>query len=289
MRSPRSTSLLLSLVLGTVLTVLAPLAPLTSATAAAPARVVVATVTTDPIVGWATAPTSVYVGSVYSARVRVPGGSRPVHLQRYYSSAWHTVTTSWSSSTGLVQLRWTAPRTATRVTLRVLAPRTGSRATAVTPAKSVTVRSLLGTVSTVLSSLLTNVLGLVNDVRASGYSCGGVSYPAAAPLRANAKLNAAASKYARSMATHDFFSHTSPGGSTPVARIEAEGYRWRAWGENIAGGQRTASDVVQGWLASSGHCKNIMNRNFTEIGLGYAEDLDSTYDRYWVQDFGRPM
>ena len=55
-------------------------------------------------------------------------------------------------------------------------------------------------------------------------------------------------------------------------------------GENIAAGQPTPESVVAGWLRSEGHCRNIMNPGFRELGLGFAQG--GTYGTYWVQDFG---
>jgi uncharacterized protein YkwD len=71
-----------------------------------------------------------------------------------------------------------------------------------------------------------------------------------------------------------------------VARAEAAGYDWRALGENIAWNSVTPEDVVAGWMRSPGHCKNIMNPSFTEIGVAYVQIADG--QTWWTQDFGRP-
>lgn len=273
--------LLLPLVLALALVVVVPSSP-SAATSSASSD--------ETVRGWAAAPSAVRAGTVYAARVRVSGGSRPVALQRRVGTSWRTIASAGSTRTGLVLLRWTTPRSSTRVPLRVLAPRSGSRPTVVSRAKVVSVRrTLLTTVAAVLSPLLRDVLGLVNSARTTGTRCGGVPYPAVPRLRVETRLTRAATKYARAMATHDFFAHDSPGGSDPGERMAAEGYRWSSWGENIAAGYREADAVVQGWLESPGHCRNLMSAGFTEIGLGYAEDPDSTYGRYWVQDFARPQ
>ncbi len=65
------------------------------------------------------------------------------------------------------------------------------------------------------------------------------------------------------------------------------GYNWRAAGENIAAGYTTVRATVDGWLKSPGHCKNIMSANFTEVGVGYGYNANSTYKHYWVTDFGK--
>ena len=101
------------------------------------------------------------------------------------------------------------------------------------------------------------------------------------PLRHNNKLAAAAQKYSRHMATHNFLSHRGKDGSTVGDRIKAQGYRFSTWAENIAKGHRTPEDVVRGWMNSSGHRRNILNPRLREIGVGY-------YNRYWTQVFGTP-
>ncbi len=57
-------------------------------------------------------------------------------------------------------------------------------------------------------------------------------------------------------------------------------------GENIAAGQGSAAQVVNGWMESEGHCKNIMNGNYSNLGVGYYLAPSSQYDHYWVQNFG---
>ena len=100
-----------------------------------------------------------------------------------------------------------------------------------------------------------------------------------ASLKANAELNRAADEHAEDMATQDYFSHTGLDGSSPGDRMADEGYQTRAWGENIAWGQKTPEAVVSAWMNSPGHRANILNGNFTEIGVGFDDD-------YWVQNFG---
>ena len=58
--------------------------------------------------------------------------------------------------------------------------------------------------------------------------------------------------------------------------------------ENIAAGQQTAAEVVAGWLASPGHCANIMGPNFVHMGVSYVVNPKSRIGIYWAQVFGRP-
>jgi uncharacterized protein YkwD len=89
------------------------------------------------------------------------------------------------------------------------------------------------------------------------------------------------------MAALGYFSHTSQDGRSPWDRIAAAGYTAFATGENIAAGQATPATVVSGWMASTGHCENIMKGTSNEIGVGYAYDAAAPYQRYWTQTFGK--
>lgn len=88
------------------------------------------------------------------------------------------------------------------------------------------------------------------------------------------------------MAINQLFSHTGSDGSTHGERITREGYDWRTYGENIAVGYPTVSDVMQGWLGSEGHCRNIMTPDFAEIGAAFAEGqyLGNPAAPYWTFD-----
>jgi uncharacterized protein YkwD len=128
------------------------------------------------------------------------------------------------------------------------------------------------------------VLELVNRARAVSRACG----DKAAPLRWNDVLAKAARLHAEDMARNNYFSHRGRDGSDPARRIERTGYRYRAYGENIAGGQMKPEDVVAGWLKSPGHCANLMNPRFTEMGVAFATDPNSQMGVYWTQTFGAP-
>jgi uncharacterized protein YkwD len=91
------------------------------------------------------------------------------------------------------------------------------------------------------------------------------------------------------MAVNAFFDHTNLQGQGPSERLALAGYAWTTWGENIAAGYATPQQVVAGWLASHGHCVNMMNGAFTELGVGYYYGAGSPYGHYWTQDFGHPQ
>lgn len=137
------------------------------------------------------------------------------------------------------------------------------------------------------SALEDEVLALVNQRRAAGATCGGTPYPAVAPLALNVNLRDAARGHSADMAANNYFSHTSLDGRTFDQRILQAGFTGGyPLGENIAAGQSTAQVVVNGWMASTGHCQNIMNGSFHQIGIGYGFSQSSTYKHYWAQSFG---
>ncbi len=131
------------------------------------------------------------------------------------------------------------------------------------------------------------MLTLINNARAQSRSCGTTSYASAPALAWHCQLETAATNHSASMAQEDYFSHTGSDGSSPGDRIIAAGYSWRAYGENIAAGYRDEQDVMDGWLSSPGHCVNIMNPTFTEVGAGMVSG-SGYYGNYWTQDFAKP-
>lgn len=132
------------------------------------------------------------------------------------------------------------------------------------------------------------VLDLVNEARATPRYCGSRKFNAARPLRWNNTLAAASRLHAADMARNNYFSHGGRDGSNPAQRVERAGYRYRSTGENIAAGQLNAEDAVAGWIKSPGHCANLMNPGFTEMGAGLAVNRQSGRGIYWAQEFGTP-
>lgn len=123
-------------------------------------------------------------------------------------------------------------------------------------------------------SFTAEVVRLVNEERArSGLS----------PLTVDSSVAAAASTRAKEIETS--FSHTRPDGSSFSTALTQSGVSYRGAGENIAYGQRTPEEVMKGWMNSQGHRANIMNKDFTTIGVGYHQNSNGT--GYWVQLFTR--
>lgn len=105
-------------------------------------------------------------------------------------------------------------------------------------------------------------------------------------LEENWELSRVARFKSNDMKDMKYFSHYSPIYGSPFDMIKNFGINYTAAGENIAMGQRSASEVMNGWMNSSGHRSNILNANFTQIGVGYAVNSNGT--PYWTQMFIRP-
>ncbi len=134
------------------------------------------------------------------------------------------------------------------------------------------------------------VLSLVNDARSTPTDCDSEGmFGATAPLAYNGSLTCAARNHSRDMGINDYFAHTNLMGEGPAVRIGYAEYSWSTWGENIAGAQTTPAAVVNGWLMSDGHCANIMNPAFSELGVGYFNQPGSMWTHYWTQNFGAPL
>ena len=108
-------------------------------------------------------------------------------------------------------------------------------------------------------------------------------------LKENDRLAKAAAAKAADMLKNQYFAHTSPSGVTPWEWIQGAGYRYRYGGENLAVHFEEAEDVEAGWLASASHRANIVNQNYTEIGVGVANGFfESVPTTFVVQMFGAP-
>lgn len=126
----------------------------------------------------------------------------------------------------------------------------------------------------------TQLLHLVNEVRKTGCQCGDTYYYPVPPLVWNDRLEQAALAHSADMFQHQYFSHIAPDGSRAGERMEQAGYHWMMFGENIGMGYKNEVEMMKGWLQSPGHCKNIMNKDFKEMGVARVGN-------YWTQIFGR--
>ncbi|MCD7035441.1 CAP domain-containing protein [Metabacillus sp. GX 13764] len=100
------------------------------------------------------------------------------------------------------------------------------------------------------------------------------------PLQADEKLSQVARAKSEDMQKNNYFDHQSPTYGSPFDMMKKFGVTYQSAGENIAMGQQTPEEVVQAWMNSEGHRKNILNPDFTHIGVGYVKD-----GNYWTQEF----
>ena len=131
-------------------------------------------------------------------------------------------------------------------------------------------------------------LQLVNEARARGAQCGAQSFGPAAPLTLSLTLAGVARGHATDMAVHDYFEHQDLAGQSPADRVRAAGYSEKLVGENIAYGPKSVEEVVKGWLASPGHCQNIMDPHFVQMGIGLAPGHAARRGLFWVQVLAEP-
>ncbi|RMV08958.1 hypothetical protein ALP16_02742 [Pseudomonas savastanoi] len=132
------------------------------------------------------------------------------------------------------------------------------------------------------------LLAQVNAARAKPRMCGKQPFPSARPLSWKTILETAAQGHSQSMASENYFTHRGFDNDSPADRARAAGYGGRQIGENIAAGQSTVSKAMASWLASPGHCANLMNPMFTEVGAAYATATNADYGVYWTMLFGAP-
>ena len=107
-------------------------------------------------------------------------------------------------------------------------------------------------------------------------------------LKVSARLNHSAQSWNNDMIASGNFTH----GSNFAGRISAVGYDWQTAGENIATGFTTPRSVVNAWMASPDHCRNILDPNFRDVGTGEspaAVGSWATQPSTWTQDFGLLM
>jgi uncharacterized YkwD family protein len=125
-----------------------------------------------------------------------------------------------------------------------------------------------------LSQWEQEVVNLVNQERAKA----GLK-----PLTVDAKLTEAARAKSADMRDRNYFSHYSPTYGSPFEMMDSFNISYRTAGENIAAGQRSPQEVMNAWMNSEGHRQNILNPNYTRIGVGLVQG--GSYGYYWTQLF----
>ncbi|TCN24856.1 CAP domain-containing protein [Mesobacillus foraminis] len=149
------------------------------------------------------------------------------------------------------------------------AQNTAKQATAPAPAAEQTQEA--ANTASQISAYEKKVIDLTNQERAKN----GLK-----PLTLDTELSKVAREKSKDMQAKGYFSHTSPTYGSPFDMMKKFGISYKAAGENIAMGQKTPEEVVQAWMNSEGHRKNILNANFTHIGVGHVAE-----GNYWTQMF----
>lgn len=130
------------------------------------------------------------------------------------------------------------------------------------------------------------MLESINASRREARMCGTSEHAPVSVVGWNESLSEAALAHANDMTSSNFFSHSGSDGSSVSNRADTVGYPWRAIGENIAAGQLDVAEVHNGWLNSPGHCRNIMNNLYSEVGAACVSDSGTDFGTYWVVVFG---
>lgn len=132
------------------------------------------------------------------------------------------------------------------------------------------------------------MLASVNAYRAAGASCGSEgSFASASPLAWNALLAQAALTHSDDMAASNILTHTGSDGSSAGQRATTAGYVWRSLAENIAAGQGSVATVMGSWMASPGHCANIMRASYKDFGVACVSGgAGNSYRSYWTMTLG---
>lgn len=126
------------------------------------------------------------------------------------------------------------------------------------------------------------MLDQVNKVRSEGTYCGNTYYAPVGALTWENRLGVAAKAHGDNMVRNSFFDHTDPDGNSVGDRVSRQSYTWGTVGENIAQGQTSVTAVMNSWIESEGHCRNLMNSRFSQMGA-------SRNGNTWVQVFARPQ
>jgi len=130
------------------------------------------------------------------------------------------------------------------------------------------------------------LLQAVNAVRAQARVCGARSWPAVPALQWDERLASSAQLFAQELAQRDSLSHEGKAARSLRERLRASAYSARMAGENLAAGLETLQDTVDQWLSSPGHCENLMQADFADMGLACASG-PGRYQTYWVLHMAR--
>lgn len=133
------------------------------------------------------------------------------------------------------------------------------------------------------------IVAEINARRSAGAICGKDElYEATGELELDPALRCAARRHSLDMAEQDYFDHTSPDGVSVWDRVELAGYTGEPLSQNITANQPSAEIVVEGWMGSTGQCRNVMDPEAEQVGVGYVLATDAEFEQTWTVVFGRP-
>ena len=160
------------------------------------------------------------------------------------------------------------------------------------------------TIPTLSDADKASYLFLINKVRAVSRACGDKgNFPAVAAVTWSDKLYKVAFEHSQDLANSNTFSHDGSGSTTDWSghalnkkstmqdRVATYDYRWSRISENITAGTNrdTPNKAIKSWVASPGHCKNLMDSKVTQVGMARVKNENSEYTHYWTQNFGSPQ
>jgi uncharacterized protein YkwD len=132
-------------------------------------------------------------------------------------------------------------------------------------------------------ALKDQMVAQINEVRARGATCGNETFGPAQPVQWDVNVESAAALHNAYMRAEEKVSHIGYRDSTPSQRLTESGFEWQTMAENIAAGYPTVAQVVESWISSNGHCRNIMNPLFNTIGADKLDGyLTSDFINYWT-------
>jgi uncharacterized protein YkwD len=165
------------------------------------------------------------------------------------------------------------------IALSLLFSSCSKNTTEIIPADEVAVKDTVFTMNNNVDKK--KMLELVNEARAKGCNCGGVEMVPAGPVTWNTRLEQAAYLHAKEMQDSSYFSHTGATGSNAGQRMTNVGYKWAAYGENLALGNLTEELIVEGFLNSPTHCQVLMTARYREMGVALIGN-------FWAQELAEP-
>lgn len=142
-----------------------------------------------------------------------------------------------------------------------------------------------------LSPQVAEILQAINAYRAAGAVCGNQAMPPAPPVEWHDALERAASAHLRDMVPRNGggITHDGSDGSSVGDRLTRQQYEWGGVGENVAAGRGTAAATLAQWMASPGHCRNMMGRDYRHVAVSGGRFPGTPYEHYWVMVLARPL